>query len=333
MALFLPFFVKKVEDNLELFLFAMGALALTASSRWTFSIIREALLEPILISVAVLVAGLLFRIFRSYERRAIRRAISALGAKAFAFAVVVALGVVTSLITSIVAALLLVEIIDCLRLDREDEIKIAVIACYAIGISAVLTPLGGPLATIVIAKLEGRPYNASFWFLFERLWPYIIPGIFGFGALAAILVKGGRGDGRLKEDREETFRDVFLSAAKTYLFIVALVFLGAGFEPVIDAYIPKVPAVGLFWINSLSAILDNATLAAAEIGPTMKTDQLAFALVGLIIAGGMLVPGNIANIISAGKLRIKSGEWMAVGLPIGAAAMALYFAALLVFGT
>jgi predicted cation transporter len=113
---------------------------------------------------------------------------------------------------------------------------------------------------------------------------------------------------------------------------MALVFLGTGFKPIIDAYISKLPAAGLFWLNSISAILDNATLAAAEVGPAMSLSQLTYALLGLTIAGGILIPGNIPNIISAGKLKIKSKEWMRVGLPIGAAAMAIYFAILLVFG-
>jgi predicted cation transporter len=323
--------VKKVEDNLELFLFAMGVIAVTASSRWTWPLVREAFLEPIMICAAVLVAGLLFRLFRPAVRKAVRAASSALGMKAFAFAVVVAMGIVTSLITSIIAALLLALVIDAVKLDRKDEIKIVVIACYAIGISAILTPLGGPLATIVIAKLQGEPYDASFWFLFVKFWPYIIPGILGFGALAAILVNGGPEGETLKEDHGETFGDIFASTAKTYIFIMALVFLGTGFKPIIDAYIPELPAAGLFWLNSLSAILDNATLAAAEVSPGMKTDQLTYALVGLIVAGGMLIPGNIANIISAGRLKIGTREWMAVGIPVGIVAMLIYFAVLSVF--
>jgi predicted cation transporter len=113
---------------------------------------------------------------------------------------------------------------------------------------------------------------------------------------------------------------------------MALVFLGTGFKPIIDAYVSKLPAAGLFWLNSLSAILDNATLAAAEVGPAMTAAQLAYALLGLIIAGGVLIPGNIPNIISAGKLGIKSKEWMAIGLPVGACAMALYFVVLLAVG-
>jgi len=332
LVLLLPFLVKKVEENLEAFLFAMGILAVTVSAQWALPLIEEALVEPIKITAAVLVAGLIFKFLRPAVRRAVKAAISRLGVKAFAFVIVVVLGLVSSVITAIIAALLLVEVIDCMKLDRRDETKIVVIACFAIGMGAVLTPLGEPLSTIVIAKLRGEPYNATFWFLFTEFWRYVIPGVLAFGALAAILVKKGPMDEGLREDRAEGIKDILVRTAKTYLFVMALVFLGTGFKPIIDAYISKLPPAGLFWLNSISAILDNATLAAAEVGPSMKMDQLAYALLGLIIAGGMLIPGNIPNIIAAGKLRIKSREWMAVGLPVGAAAMTLYFVVLLVVG-
>jgi predicted cation transporter len=332
LVLLLPFFAKKAEENLELFLFAMGLLAVTVSAQWAWKLVEEALIEPIRITAAVLVAGLLFKLLRPAARKAVDAAMSALGVKAFSFAIVVVLGLVSSVITAIIAALLLVEVIDCMRLDRKDEIKIVVIACFAIGMGAVLTPLGEPLSTIVIGKLKGEPYHAGFWFLFEEFWRFVLPGVLGFGVLAAILVKKGPEDEGLRENRAEGIPDILLRTAKTYLFVMALVFLGTGFKPIIDAYISKLPAEGLFWLNSISAILDNATLAAAEVGPAMSVRQLSFALLGLIISGGMLIPGNIPNIISAGKLRIKSKEWIAIGVPVGAAAMVLYFAALLAFG-
>jgi predicted cation transporter len=332
LVLFLPFLVRKVEENLEIFLFAMGLLAVTASAQWAWPLVEEALLEPIKITLAVLVAGLLFKFLRPALRKAVGSAISAIGIKAFAFAVVVILGLSSSFITAIIAALILVEVIDCMQLDRKDEIKLVVIACFAIGMGAVLTPLGEPLATIVISKLKGEPYNAGFWFLFTEFWRFVIPGVLGFGVLAAIIVKKGPDGGSLKEDSAEGIKGILLRTAKTYLFVMALVFLGTGFKPIIDAYISKLPPAGLYWLNSISAILDNATLAAAEIAPSMSMEQLAYALLGLIIAGGMLIPGNIPNIISAGKLKIKSKEWIAVGVPIGVAAMVLYFVVLLVFG-
>ena len=52
---------------------------------------------------------------------------------------------------------------------------------------------------------------------------------------------------------------------------------------------------------------------------------------GLIISGGMLIPGNIPNIIAAGKLNITSKEWAAFGVPIGLLTMALYFVVLFAF--
>jgi predicted cation transporter len=330
LVLSLPFLVRRVEENLEVFLFTMGVLAVTVSSLWSAHLLVEALVEPIKITFAVLVAGLLFRSLRSAARRAVRAAVSRIGIKAFAACIVAVLGLVSSAITAIIAALLLVEAIDCMQLDRKDEIKLVVVSCFAIGIGAVLTPLGEPLATIVVAKLQGEPYNAGFWFLCVEFWPYVLGGVLAFAAIAAIIVKAGPDEGSLREDRAEGVVDILLRAAKTYLFVMALVFLGSGFEPIVDEYISKVPPQALYWINSLSAILDNATLAAAEVGPLMSRSQLDFALISLVLAGGMLIPGNIPNIISAGKLGIKSREWMAVGLPIGAAAMVVFFAALLV---
>lgn len=66
-------------------------------------------------------------------------------------------------------------------------------------------------------------------------------------------------------------------------------------------------------------------MAAAEIGPSMSKSQLDYSLISLIVAGGMLIPGNIPNIIAAGKLRINSKEWLSSGVPVGACAMAVYF--------
>lgn len=67
----------------------------------------------------------------------------------------------------------------------------------------------------------------------------------------------------------------------------------------------------------VSAIVNNATLAAAEFSPLMTQEQVRAILMGLIISGGMLIPGNIPNIICAGKLKIKSTEWAQIGVPIG----------------
>ena len=51
----------------------------------------------------------------------------------------------------------------------------------------------------------------------------------------------------------------------------------------------------MYWINIVSAVLDNATLAAAEISPAMDTTTISNILMGLLISGGMLIPGNTSE--------------------------------------
>jgi predicted cation transporter len=77
-------------------------------------------------------------------------------------------------------------------------------------------------------------------------------------------------------------------------------------------------------------VLDNATLAAAEIGPALSVQQIKSAVMGLIIAGGMLIPGNIPNIIAAGKLEITSKEWARSGVPLGLVLMVCFFGILFI---
>jgi predicted cation transporter len=115
-----------------------------------------------------------------------------------------------------------------------------------------------------------------------------------------------------------------------YAFVAGLVLLGAGFKPLIDAYVTRLPHLAMFWINTVSAFLDNATLAAAEIEPSLQARQILAALLGLLAAGGMLIPGNIPNIIAAGKLGIRGRQWAGFGIPAGLALMAVYFVILAV---
>jgi predicted cation transporter len=133
------------------------------------------------------------------------------------------------------------------------------------------------------------------------------------------------------EPHEEKLSEVFLRGIKVYIFVMALIFLGAGFKPLIDAYLTKVSSQALFWLNMVSAVLDNATLAAAEIGPSLGETQIKSALLGLLISGGMLIPGNIPNIIAAHALHIKSTEWAKLGVPLGLVVMTVT-AMLLLFG-
>ncbi len=351
-----PFRVKIIEHNLEVFLFICGILALTISgfvhlvdksgavieTGWRLSIIEEALVAPVYISNSlhipigivqvVLIIGLIIYKWHEPIHSAIRGMAERLSLKVMAFILIAVLGLVSSVISAILAAIILVEMANALPLSRKSKVDLVVIACFSIGLGAALTPLGEPLSTIAISKLSGPPYNATFTYLIEQLAVYIIPGIIAYGIVGMFFLgKAGINDPGMKaEDYKETLKDVLMRAVKVYVFIMALVFLGDGFKPIIFEYIAKMPAEALFWVNMVSAILDNATLTAAEIGPTFSQLQINAALMGLLIAGGMLIPGNIPNIISAGKLGITSKEWARLGVPLGLVTMIIYFIILFV---
>jgi len=326
LTLVLPFSVKRVEEDLEAFLFLMGLAAVTISGLWSPRLVTEALKEPLAITLTVAAVGLLFRRLRPGLRGWMAALTKKLGLGLTIFGIVALLGLGSSVFTAIVAALVLAEVITILKLNREYEIRLAVYACYAIGLGAALTPLGEPLSTIVVSKLKGPPHNADFLYLVKLIGAWIVPGVLLCAALAARGASAASSETRgLKEDAEESDTTVLVRASKVYLFVMALVFLGAGLAPLAERFVARLPLWALFWLNSVSAILDNATLAAAEISPVMTDRQITFILMGLLVSGGMLIPGNIPNIISSAKLGIKSGEWARAALPFGAALMLGYF--------
>ena len=324
MVLIGPFLNKKIEANLEAFLFIMGVLSASLSNAWSAEVIHEGFMAPINITLAVFGAGVLFHYLRKYIDHAMRRILVTVPLKAIVCAAIIVLGLLSSIISAIIAALLLVELITVLPLHRRAEVNLTIIACFAIGLGAALTPLGEPLSTIVVSKLSGAPYHATFYYLFGLLALSVIPAVVVLGIAGTFLVveqPEDTGESLAAEQEEEKLSEVFIRAAKVYIFVMALIFLGAGFKPLIDSYLLKLPSQILFWVNMVSAILDNATLAAAEIGPSLSTAQIKSALLGLLISGGMLIPGNIPNIIAAHALRIKSTEWAQLGVPLGVVIM------------
>jgi predicted cation transporter len=340
-----PFLVKKIERQLEAFLFVMGVVAVSLDTVllrlspsgggegldpvWSVKLVEAGLLDPLKITAAVLVAGLLFHYLRDRFKAGVEKAIARLSLSAVVFLMVVVLGLVSSLITAIIAALLLVEFISVLRLDKRTETALTVIACFSIGLGAALTPVGEPLSTIVIDTKLGE----KFWYLLELIGIYIIPTVVALGAVAVLFLRRGHVNretlDEMNMEKEGGLKEVGVRGLKVYIFVMALVFLGTGFAPIIEWYIKRLGWAVLYWVNTSSAILDNATLASAEIVPSMTEFQIIAALMGLLIAGGMLIPGNIPNIISAGKLDISSKEWARYGVPVGAVMMLVFFIILL----
>ncbi|NYF24753.1 DUF1646 family protein [Sporosarcina sp. JAI121] len=326
--LFLPFTIKIVERNLEVFLFIMGISAVLLSKVLDSALVLKALEDPIHITVAVIIAGIVFRWLKKPFEKGITGLRKAIPFRLFIALIVIVLGILSSVITAIIAAIVLVAIVGVLRLDRKHEIRLVIIACYSIGLGAVLTPIGEPLSTVATSKLD-----ADFFYLLRLIGPEIIPGVIAFGVLAGVMIQPSNRLNRLKAiPGTESYSAIFIRGIKVYLFVMALTLLGAGFEPFIERYLLGLNPLVLYWINMISAVLDNATLAAAEISPAMNDSTIKALLLGLLISGGMLIPGNIPNIIAAGKLNIKSSEWAIFGVPIGLIAMVIYFAVIATVG-
>jgi len=153
LVLILPF-TKLVERNLEVFLFIMGIASIIVSQVFNMELLKEALTHPINITIAVLVAGLLFRWFQNPIEETVLTVSKAMPFRLFIALFVIILGLISSVITAIIAAIILVSVVSVLKMERKAEIRLVVIACFSIGMGAALTPIGEPLSTIVTGNLN-----------------------------------------------------------------------------------------------------------------------------------------------------------------------------------
>ncbi len=340
--LFLPFFSRKIEENLEPFFLVMGIIGVAAN--YHFGIINgEELKElamravktplsvsglPIGITQVVFIFGLLFLYYHAPIYRVINRLINKVGFTLFTFIFITILGLISSIISVIVTAVILAEIVAAINMPRDAKIRFTVYAAFAVGLGAALTPVGEPLATIAVSKLE-----APFDYLFRLLGIYIVPGVIAVAAYAAYaLKKYSRNIEGVSAVYEETIREIIDRTIRVFIFVAALELLGHSFTPMVVWYFSKLPPEGLYWLNTISAVVDNATLTAAEIGPYLSEEQIRSALMSLLISGGMLIPGNIPNIVAAGRLRITMKEWAKIGVPFGAALLIIYFTIIEILG-
>jgi Predicted cation transporter len=349
--LVLPFAVKKIEENLEIFLFVCGVAALTLAgfttmdgetTGWTADIVIEALTSPLNIASVggipigivqiVLVVGILIYCFHHQMESAINKMVESFSLKVIVPLLIIVLGLVASVISAILAAIILIEIVNSMPLPKEGKIEITVIACFAIGLGARAhaargTPDNHRDLQTIRRSLSRRVFVPD---RYDRDLPCPCRDpVGGPRSYRAQERKTDESNLKCTVEREE-LSEVVIRAGKVYLFIMALTFLGSGFKPLVAGYIDMIPSAGLYWVNMVSAVLDNATLAAAEINPSLSLTQITSALMGLLISGGMLIQGNIPNIIAAGKMGITSKEWARVGIPLGLALMAGFFCILFI---
>jgi len=317
-----PIAAAPLERNIEFYFLAIGMLAIVLAGRLTWTVAWDAARAPIWIAMAVAVAGLAFRAGRDQLDRAFVWLEATMARSYLTGLSVLVIALLSSVVTAIVAALLLVETIGLLRLPERARVRVAVCGCFAIGLGAALTPLGEPLATLA-AHAMGLPFLG----LFRLLGSYALPGIVFCAAIAGFSARGwvlDRGDVSHVDERS---RDVLMQTIKVYAFVVGLVLVSEAFAPLAMRYVGRLSAPKLFWLNTVSAALDNATLVALEVHK-MDAGRARSAIIALLVSGGMLIPGNVPNIVCAGLLKIGSLAWAKFAIPLGLAMMGVYFVTL-----
>ena len=320
-----PVLIKPVERNVEFFFLLIGLLTAAVMGQFNPALVRGALIEPLSFTAAVLVFGAAFRFSKAYLDDLFAIVVELLEPRILCFFLAIILGALAPIITPVVSALVFVEAIALLRRDRAAEISATVFACFAIGIGSGLTPLGLPGIAVVLRSL-----HADFWYLTSLLGPFVAVGIV-LAAAPILFLPFDPGEPLTEIHVEDSWTTVLLTRpGRVYVFIAGLVALSDGLRPVVNAYIHRVPENFLFWINTLSAVVNNSTLAVIEISPSMSVSQQRAALLGLLISGGMLITGNIPNVVAASRLRIGSREWARIGFGFGLILLILCFAVLLV---
>ena len=324
-----PLKSKWVENHLELFLLILGAAAVTISGMWSKEFIYDALNSPVNVAFIVLVVSIIFNYYSRYIFRVLFILFRFFEPK-YSFAILVfLLGITSSVFSVTVAALVLAEVLQVVNLEREQTVKVTVYACYAIGLGAVLLPLAEPLGLVIYKELAAGPHQADFFFVLKHFFWWIVPGILLMALAAGYTVRNANAQVELhiREDKEDT-RSMLRRTWHIYLFVAALTLISTGLRPFADATIARLSGKSLFWANSVSVIIDNATLAAIEVTPEVSIPNLMYMVIGLAAFGSMLVQGNLPNIVAAEKLGIKSREWARVAVPAGAVLMSGYFIAL-----
>ena len=311
---------------MEIFLLSVGALAVTISGGWSVNFVYETLNAPVNVAFIVLVVSVIFGNYSRYIFRVLFAFFKRVEPQ-FSFAFLVfALGLCSSLVSVTVAALVLAEVLKVVALERTTTVKVTVFACYAIGLGAVLTPLAEPLSLIINNALAGPPHHADFFFLTRHFFWWIVPAIAALAVAAGYCVReaGTTMQMHIREDKE-TYVSMLKRTLHVYMFVAALNLISAGLRPLAQSTIAHLGGKILFLANSVSVIIDNATLAAIEIVPDIGIKDLLYMVIGLAGCGSMLVQGNLPNIVAAEKLGIKSREWAKVAVPTGLWLMGCYF--------
>jgi predicted cation transporter len=323
-----PLIFAPLEHNLEPYCFALGILAVATGRQWDWDLLRKAALDALPLTLTVLAAGLLFGALRPTLDGCFAALRRLLPRPLLTGLAVLILGLLSSSINAVVAALMLVEGAVLMGLGPFERTRVVVLGSFAIGMGSALTPVGGPLASLAASAM-----NLNFTGLFSLLWPWVFPGIAIITLLTSYWTRGpydmvAAADFASARERPG---QTLMQSLRIFAFVVGLMLIGTACAPFAGSYVGRLSDASLFWANMISAALDNSTLVAIEFHH-LSSSRAQAALISLLVSGGMLIPGNVPNIVCANRLSMRSGEWARVGLPLGLIMLGIYFALLRVLG-
>ncbi|HVN88404.1 MAG TPA: DUF1646 family protein [Candidatus Binataceae bacterium] len=319
-----PVVSRLIEEHIEIFFLTIGATAMTFAGAWQWEVAGRAASVPLGITATVIVADIIFGRIRGQLDTAVGWMQARIEHRLLTGGTVLVIALLSAVLTAVVAALMLAELIELMGLGPRARVRVTVAGCFAIGLGSSLTPLGGPLSTLAASGL-----GIGFSGLFVMLAPFVLPGILVCAIAAGLIATDHESAIAFAAARtvvlirESVLRALF-RGIEIYAFIAGLVLVGEAFGPLAGHYVPLISRSMLYWANTLSAAMDNATLVALEMR-SMDPVRAREAMMALLIAGGMLIPGNVPNIVAAAALRIGASDWAKIGIPAGLVLLTLYF--------
>src|SRR5713226_8063469 len=90
-----PVLIKAVEQNIEIFFLGAGTCASATSGQWSKHLLHAAVTEPIPLTIAVLVFGVIARLVRPALDRAVGRLVKLVAPRWIYFSLILVLGLLS----------------------------------------------------------------------------------------------------------------------------------------------------------------------------------------------------------------------------------------------
>jgi predicted cation transporter len=224
-----PLLIKRIERNLEAFLFLIGVCAVAVSRSWHIGIVEEAAQEPVIVGIvlSVLLAGMITHYIRPNFLQSINDILlDRITMKVIFLEIVVVLGLLAAIITPILSFFVLVEAVNHLPLTRKTRAKITIFGCLSIFLGAALALVDGPSSAIAITKMQGALPSQGFLPL-ELQSLYMILSILVLGLISMFFAEDKANARKMQAyEKVSAHKSIAIWSARVCMFTGALLLVG-----------------------------------------------------------------------------------------------------------